>query len=248
MANRNARLLRAGDLAMQEPSERSFQAYAQPTASFPRCAAQCALLAEANHRTANQFSLLTSYIHLSLREFQRRPEEVQNLQLALATVEAKARALASLNRLMMPRAAPGRPIDISVILHEVCATFHGQVGSGRRVVDAITGACLVSPTVGLAVAQIVTEAIMNGLKHAYPEDQAGDITVRSATGESGEVLIEVVDRGVGGPPALHSSAGSGFGVRLMRALASQENIGLSFVAASPGLSVQLAAPSAIRID
>lgn len=229
---------------MPEPSEGSFEPYAPPTARFPWCAAQCALLAEANHRAANQFTLLTSYIHLSLREFQRQPGEVQNLQLALATVEAKARALASLNRLLMPRSAPGGAVDMSLILHEICATFRGQVGSGHRVVDAITGACFVTPNASLAVAQIVTEAIMNGLKYAYPEDQAGDITVRSTTRESGEVFIEVVDRGVGAPPASHSIAGSGFGVRPMRALASQENIALSFVTGAPGLSVHLAVPPA----
>lgn len=50
-----------------------------PTAPFPLCAAHCALLAEVNHRTANQFTLLTSYIHLSLEEFRRNPGEIRDL-------------------------------------------------------------------------------------------------------------------------------------------------------------------------
>jgi two-component sensor histidine kinase len=63
-----------------------------PTAPYPLCAARCALLAEVNHRTANQFTLPTSYIHLSLEEFRRNPGEIRDLQLAFASVEARARS------------------------------------------------------------------------------------------------------------------------------------------------------------
>ena len=93
------------------------------------------------------------------------------------------------------------------------------------------------------VGQIVTEAVMNSLKYAYPEDQVGEITVRSTPAVSGELLVEVIDRGVGGSPASLSTSAKSFGVRLMRGLARQENIGLSFLATSPSLSVQLVLPA-----
>jgi len=38
---------------------------------------------------------------------------------------------------------------------------------------------------------------------AYPGNQAGDITVRSTPGRSGEIVFEIVDRGLGGPPESH---------------------------------------------
>jgi two-component sensor histidine kinase len=235
---------------MLEPNvlpDRSFQACNTPTASFPQCASQCALLAEASHRVANEFALLSSYIHLSLREFQREPGTVQTLQLVLASVAAKAAALASLNRMLVPRGVPAGPVDVSRVLHEVCTTFQGQIGSGHRVVDAVTQAYPVAPAASLVVAQIVTEAVMNALKYAYPEGQTGDITVQAASRDAGEVVIEVVDRGVGAAPGVHSAAGGGFGIRLMRMLASQEDIGLSFVPASPGLAVRLAVPLALPL-
>lgn len=222
----------------------------QPTKPFPLCAAQCSLLAEASHRTANQFALLSAYIRLSLEEFRKHPGEVRDLQLAFAATEARAGALASLNRQLMARPTTNHPVDVSTILHEVCATFSrsndGGDGVFPSVVVDITGSFLVTPGVNMAVGQMVTEALMNALKYAYPKDQAGEIKVRSARTKSGELLIEVIDRGVNVLPGSLIAATNGFGVRLMRGLASQENIGLTFVAASPGLSVQFVLPPAGR--
>ncbi len=227
------------------PIPESSDSFPPPTTAFPRCADQCALLAEANHRAANQFALLTSYIQLSLEEYRRRPREVRNLELALASVEATARALASLNRRLIERPTSSQLVDVSLMLHEICATFAGSGNPRHTVVDAIAGPYLVTPNVNMAVGQIVTEAVMNALKYAYPEDQAGEITVRTTPVESGKLLIEVVDRGVEPLPAsLLFAFAKSFGVRLMCGLARQEDIGLNFEAASPGLSVQLVVPPA----
>ncbi|WP_309646501.1 sensor histidine kinase [Phenylobacterium sp.] len=214
----------------------------QPATAFPLCAAQCPLLAEVNHRTANQFTLLASYIHLSLEEFRKHPDHVQDLQLAFAAVEARAQALASLNRQLTERPTSREPVDVALILHDVCATFGGDDGAVHRVVDDIRGSYFVTPGVNSAVGQIVTEAIINALKYAYPADQAGDITVRSAPVETGDLVIEVVDHGLGGLAGALATAAKSFGVRLMRGLARQENITLSFIAGSPGVSVRLVLP------
>lgn len=163
--------------------------------------------------------------------------------MAFAAVEARARALASLNRQLTERPTSSQQVDVSQTLHEVCATFASGGNPIHRVVDEITGSHLVTSTVNMAVGQIVTEALMNSLKYAYPEDQAGEIIVRSAPTVSGEQLIEVADRGVGGAAAALSASARSFGVRLMRGLARQENIELNFIAAAPGLLVQLVLPS-----
>jgi two-component sensor histidine kinase len=204
---------------------------------------QCVLLAEVNHRIANQFAVLASYIHLSLEEFRRHPGEVRDLQLAFAAVEARARALASLNKQLMKRPMSSQAVDVSVMLHDVCTTFGGNGNAFHSVVDEITGPFLVTHRVNVAAGQMVTEAVMNALKYAYPDDHAGQIIVRSTPAESGELLIQVIDRGLGGPTSLPSAAKS-FGIRLMRGLAHQENIGLRFIAMSPGLSVHFVLPSA----
>lgn len=215
-------------------------AFVQPVAPFPWCSAECALLAETNHRVANQFTTLAAYIHLTLEELRSHPSEIRDFELGFLAVEAKARALASLNRLLIGGQMSSAPTDVSIILHQVCSAFR-DTGNRGHVLDEITGDYLVTHSVNAAVGQIVTEAVMNALKYAYPADQGGDIVVRMAKIASGELLIEVSDHGVG----LSSSrtlAEKSFGSRLMRGLARQESLGLSFVAASPGLSVQILIP------
>jgi len=207
------------------------------TEAFPLCAAQCALLAEVNHRIANQFMLLSSYIRLSLEEFRRHPGEIRDFQLAFAAVEARALALAGLNKRLTSNPT-SQVVDVSLILHQVCAIYDASAGPFRRVVDEVKGSHLVTNAMNLAIGQMVTEAVMNALKYAYPEDQEGEITVRSTPGKPGELLIEVIDRGVGALPASVSHTAKSFGVRLMRGLARQERIDLSFLATSPGLSVR----------
>ncbi len=206
-------------------------------AEFPLCAAKCALLAEVNHRTANQFMLLSSYIHLCLEEFRRHPGEIRDLQLAFAAVESRALALAGLNHQLTSKPT-GELVDVSLILHQVCATFGDNGNAFHNVVDEVTGSHLVTNAVSIAVGQMATEAVMNSLKYAYPKDEEGDVIVRSTPWAPGELLIEVIDRGVGGFPASLSPTAKSFGVRLMRGLASQEKIGLKFIATSPGISVQ----------
>jgi len=207
------------------------------TEAYPLCAAKCDLLAEVNHRTANQFTLLSSYIHLSLAEFRRHPDEIRDLQLAFAAVEARAQAPAGLNK-RLTRNPTSQVVDISLILHQVCAIYDANGTSFHKVIDEVTGSHLVTNTTSMAIGQMVTEAIMNSLKYAYAEDQEGEITVRSTPGNPGQLLIEVIDSGVGGLSASLSHTAKSFGIRLMRGLASQELIDLNFVAMSPGLSVQ----------
>lgn len=213
--------------------------------ALPFCADTCPLLAEVNHRTANQFAVLTSYIHLSLEESRRHPGEIRDLQLAFAAVEARAGALAALNRQLM-QGPSGELVDVSLILHDICAAFGGSDNVTHSVREQIEGAFLVGSGVNVAIGQIVTEALMNALKYAYPDDRPGEVVVRSSATDSGELLIEVRDRGIGRPPASQADDTRGFGVRLMRGLAAQGKIALRFVDAAPGLSVQLVVPCVVK--
>lgn len=215
--------------------------FVAPAGPFPGCAEQCALLAEANHRAANQFNELTSYIHLSLREFRRRPGEVEDLQMVLVAVEAKARALAHLNRMLTARPTSNEPVDLAPILHKICATFAVQVGRSHKIVDEVSGRWLVTPLVSLAVGQIVTEAVMNAVKYAYPGQRGGEIVIRTSVDAPPRLVVEIIDHGAAAaPPVDHD----GFGTRLMRGLALKENIALTFTTTSPGLSVRLGVPAA----
>ena len=71
------------------------------------------------------------------------------------------------------------------------------------------------PSLGL----IVTELVINALKHAYPDDRSGTIKVGYAgDGEGGGWMLEVADDGVGMSPAGGKPATAGRGTSLVEAL------------------------------
>jgi two-component sensor histidine kinase len=227
-------------IALSDESEPFLAPFAAPTAPFPACGGQCDLLAEANHRVANQFTVLIGHIQMSARAFRERAPSPLEFEWLLAGIEAKARAMATIHKLLSTQPSSLRAVDVSTVLHELCAAFRDQSGRGARLVADINGPLFLNPTTVLPVAQIVTEAILNALKYAYPDTALGEIRVSAGLRSPDEILVEVVDRGVGfqlTPEHLHRK---GLGLRLMRGLANQADIKLSLASASPGLAVQLA--------
>jgi serine/threonine-protein kinase RsbW len=75
----------------------------------------------------------------------------------------------------------------------------------------------------------VTEAVANAVKHAYPPDVPGRVTVE-LTASAGRLEIAVSDRGRGlgdgdAPPSTDRPAESGMGLSIIRAIADEIDVG-----------------------
>jgi two-component sensor histidine kinase len=68
---------------------------------------------------------------------------------------------------------------------------------------------------------IVNELISNALKHAFPGDQRGKITIDLASDSHGEVVLSVSDDGIGIPDALDVANATTLGLQLVSLLADQ---------------------------
>jgi chemotaxis protein methyltransferase CheR len=84
---------------------------------------------------------------------------------------------------------------------------------------------------------IVTELVINALKHAFPENRAGRVTVRYDTDASGWTL-SVADDGVGVTLAA-AQARSGLGVSIVEALARQLDAEVVLPAVSRGFRTNI---------
>jgi two-component sensor histidine kinase len=71
----------------------------------------------------------------------------------------------------------------------------------------------------ISLALIVVELLTNAIKYAYP-GSAGSIWVTITT-QSDDVVISIRDHGRGLPDGFDVQAHAGFGMRIVRALASQ---------------------------
>jgi two-component sensor histidine kinase len=86
----------------------------------------------------------------------------------------------------------------------------------------VTGARVMLPSQkAISLAFVINELVDNALRHGFPEEARGRITV-SFSEAGGGVLLQVRDNGVGLPKSLDLDAAPGLGLRIVRGLVEQE--------------------------
>jgi two-component sensor histidine kinase len=87
---------------------------------------------------------------------------------------------------------------------------------------------------------IVTELILNALKHAFPDGSRSDhkITVRFEVAGSNWKL-SVVDNGIGAPVGVFAQAKSGLGTSIVNALAQQLDAKVEVLSGASGTTVSV---------
>ena len=84
---------------------------------------------------------------------------------------------------------------------------------------------------------IVTELVINALKHAFPENQAGTIRVDYAA-QGPNWTLAVADDGVGMPPA-SATMKAGLGTSIIEALAKRLDAEITVASAKPGTAISV---------
>ena len=67
---------------------------------------------------------------------------------------------------------------------------------------------------------IINELLSNALKHAFPDDRHGEISI-SFTQDQGEFILIIADNGIGFPPGLDFKNSSSLGLQLVATLTNQ---------------------------
>jgi len=92
--------------------------------------------------------------------------------------------------------------------------------------------------VSVSLGLLVTELVINALKHAFPADRKGEINVNYQS-HKGNWTLSVIDNGVGMPA--DASAKPGLGSSIVQALATQLQASVEIANANPGTAVSIAA-------
>jgi two-component sensor histidine kinase len=107
--------------------------------------------------------------------------------------------------------------------------------------EAIVDDSHTSSEISVSLGLIVTELVINALKHAFPErGRPGHIRVEYWSRPGGWRLT-VEDDGVG-MPGDHTTLKPGLGTGIVDALAKQQNATVTIAAMNPGTSVAIASP------
>jgi len=191
------------------------------------------LLEELQHRVANSLQIIAAIILMKAKavdsaDTRRHLQDAHERVLSVAAVQQHLHA-----------AAAGGPIELVPYLAKLCdALSHSMIGDNRKIALKVRGkagttTCGAAESLGL----IVTELVINSLKHAFTErTKDGLITV--AYDVSGtDWKLSVVDNGVGKPDGVFAQPKTGLGTGIVKALAKQLDAQLVTLSGPRGTTV-----------
>ena len=178
------------------------------------------LMKEIHHRVKNNLQIVASLLNLQAARI-RQPEA----RAEFASARDRVRALATLHRHLYLQGEV-HTIDMPAFLKELCGQIFAAMGetAGKRIKLRIEASPLqMHSDQAVPLSLIVTEAVSNAVKYAFPKGRAGAICVRLTDGDNAAELV-VEDDGVGIPAGrteTETGTRDGLGLTLIRGFARQ---------------------------
>lgn len=189
------------------------------------------LLQEVRHRIANSLQIVASV----LLNNARRASSVE-AQDSLADAHRRVMSVAALERQLSAAVDGDQGIDLRTYFTSLCENIADSlIGEQKAVALEVIGGCVVNPRVSVSLGLIVTELVINALKHAFPDGRTGRIEI-GYQAEGPNWHLSVRDDGVGVPTDA-SSVRSGIGTGVVQALARQLRATVDITSAAPGTLV-----------
>ncbi len=197
------------------------------------------LLDEMEHRIANSLQIIASILLLKARAV--KSEETR---LHLRDAHDRVMSLAAVQQHL--HATIGS-VDVSAYLTKLCESLGASmIGEGRPLtLVVLADDVALGSHEAVSLGLVVTELVINALKHAFPDSQGGLITV-SYRVEAGGWMLSVTDNGVGISSDL-PAAKKGLGTSIVEGLAKQLGATVKIYDADPGVAVALAMTPVLAI-
>jgi two-component sensor histidine kinase len=202
------------------------------------------LLKEANHRIANQLSLLASMVQLQARAVAKGPEALSRdaVKTMLDQSQSRIIAMGKLHRQL----AMGIHNDINLgdhLIEGTTALFSAlALSPAPGLTHQLDADCLVTGEQAQIISLIVSEIVINAIKHAHPTRIPVHIQLSCHRQTDGRMRLEIGDDGVGFPEGFNGNGG-GLGLTLIRLLAERLGADLRIESDSLGLSFILLIPT-----
>jgi two-component sensor histidine kinase len=169
-------------------------------------------LYELNHRIRNDLAMMASVLELQLRA-QTDPAA----KAAFRSAVGRIHVIANAHDHLLPRDDQSS-IDMKEYLTDCCRHLADALRDVRPIAVNVEADPIYLPSdKAVSVGLMVNELATNAFKYAFPDDQAGTITVRFRNKSARELELIVEDDGKGCP----EGAKEGLGSRIVRLLAQQ---------------------------
>lgn len=190
------------------------------------------LLREVRHRVANSLQIIASVLTQTARRVGSEEARVhlQNAHHRVMAVAALERQLSTANL---------GEVVVEAYFSELCASLAVAMvpDSQQMAIEVAVDDSVVDARTSISLGLIVTELVINALKHAFPAGQKGRVRV-AYTSHGGSWTLTVTDNGVG--RAMKSEPERpGLGTAIIQGLAKQRQAIVSVSDAGPGTEVTI---------
>jgi two-component sensor histidine kinase len=193
------------------------------------------LLQEMQHRVANSLQIIASILLIKARTV--KSEETR---LHLQEAHQRVMSIAAMQE-HLHVSEPGTSIDLGSYLSRLCETLAASmIGDSRPVslqVNVERGTA--TSTQAVSIGLIVTELVMNALKHAFPGDRRDGCIIVTYDLAEPNWRLTVSDNGIGSPGGLSDKTNPGLGTSIIAALAKTLDAGVDVLMDSHGTKVSI---------
>jgi two-component sensor histidine kinase/PAS domain-containing protein len=193
------------------------------------------LLEEMQHRVANSLQIIASILLIKARTVQSEETRLQ-----LEDAHQRVLSVAAVQQ-HLHLSGRNEPIELANYLTKLCETLaKSMIGDSRPIslkVDSDAGTAISRDAVSLGL--IVTELVMNALKHAFPGEKPDAAIIVSYKVAGTDWKLTVSDNGIGKPDVSASDTKPGLGTSLVKALTRQLEAVLDIASNSRGTAVSI---------
>jgi chemotaxis protein methyltransferase CheR len=193
------------------------------------------LFAELQHRVANSLQIIASILLMKARVVQS-----EETKFHLQDAHKRVLSVAAVQKQLHASGATGS-VEIAPYLTKLCESLAtSMIGDTRPIFLKVVGEVgNASSRDAESLGLIVTEVVMNALKHAFPDDKAdGQITV--AYERAGMYWkLTISDNGAGKSDGVLAYEKSGLGTGIVRALSTQLDAQVDTLTGSLGTTVTI---------
>ena len=195
------------------------------------------LLQEMQHRVANSLQIIASILLIKARTV--RSEETR---LHLQDAHQRVLSVAAVQRHLQVTES-GTTIDLGQYLSRLCETLAASMIGDRRPISLrvhVEGGGTASSSQAESIGLIVTELVINALKHAFPNDRSDGAVIVAYDLAAPDWRLTVSDNGIGGPRGHLDMTKPGLGTTIIEALAKQLDAQVEVLTDPQGTTVSIA--------
>ena len=191
------------------------------------------LLQELQHRVANSLQIIASVLMQSARRVQS-----EETRLHLHDAHSRVMSIAMLQKQLAVTQL--KSVELRTYFADLCRTISASMidDPQRLTLEAVVDDTTTNSDVSVSMGLIVTELVINAIKHAFPAQTTGGKIAVSFAADDGAWLLSVSDNGAGMPDGKKLGK-PGLGTGIVEALSKQLEASVTVLEAKPGTRVEI---------